>query len=362
MKEQLRQSFKELCALVGVSGSEQEVVRYVRDAITPHADAVRVDRIGNLIATKKGIKPGPTVAIVAHTDEVGYCVKGIHDNGFITFDKIGSISNKVLEGRKIWINGSIPGIIGIRPGHLNSPTAVPTINTPRQCYIDTGMTSRSAVEALGIKIGSKISFDGAYQEMANPDMICTKSVDDRINCAIIIELFKQIQNDDFAGTLYGVFTVQEEIGMRGAAVLGNILDMDYAIVLDTIPAGDTPDINTVQELPVYLSKGPVCPVMDGVVTSGLHSHVYPKVLEMIEDQSEAVQINVQYATLVGDGYLTDATHLHISGQGVPCGTLAVPRRYSHSPVELFDLNDAVGSLKVLQSIVRANGYKNLDFI
>lgn len=362
MKERLRQYFKELSGLVGVSGSEQAVVKYLKEKLESLADEVQIDPNGNVIAIKHGKAPGPKLMIAAHSDEIGFCVKNIFKDGFIAFDKIGSAPDKVMEGRKVWVKDAIPGVIGIKPGHLQTPEESRLSKTARECYVDIGASSREEVKKLGIRVGDPIAFQSSYMEMADRDLICTKAVDDRINCAILIELFHQLKDQDIAGTVYGVATVQEEMGMRGAVMVGNRIEPDYAIVIDTIPAGDTPEIDTERALPVYLGKGPACPVADGIMYGVLFTYIHPKVREIIEEQSEEANVPVQYTSLVGDGYATDAARLNMSGKGIPLATLAVPRRYSHSPVELFNINDAVGSLAILKNIAMNNGYKDLSFI
>ncbi len=362
MKESIRNYFKELCALSGVSGYEQEVVKYVKEKLEPLVDVISIDDNGNVVAIKYGKQPGPKLMICAHADEIGYCVKVIYENGFIGFDKIGSQSDKVMEGRKVMVKGGIPGIIGIKPGHLQSPEESRKVKTPKECYVDIGASSKEEAIGLGIRVGDPISFQGSYMELANRDLICSKAVDDRINCAILIELFNQIKDQEFGGTLYGVISVQEEIGMRGAFMAGNLIEPDYAIVIDTIPAGDTPDVNTIRDLPIYLGKGPACPVADGVLFGILYTIIHPKVRMIIEKQAEKANVNIQYISLAGDNYATDNARLSMAGKGIPSGTLTVPRRYSHSPVEVFNINDAVASLAVLKNIVLENAKADLSFI
>lgn len=362
MKERIRDYFKDLYCKASVSGSEQEVIRYMKEKLEPVADEVKVDNNGNVIAIKRGKTQGPKLMIAAHADEIGFCVKNILKDGFILFDKVGTAPDKVLEGRKVFINNKIPGIIGIKPGHLQTPEESKKVKSAKECYIDIGMSSKEEAESLGIKIGDPIVFESSFMEMTNRDLICTKSVDNRINCALLIELFNQIRDLDFAGTIYGVVTVQEETGMRGAFMAGNAIEPDYAIVIDTIPAGDTPDIDSDKVLPIYLGKGPACPLAEGVAVGLLYSFIHPKIKEIIAEQSEKSGVNIQYVTLMGDFYATDAARLNMAGKGIPFGTLAIPRRYSHSPVELVNLNDAVGSLQVLINIVKENGYKSLSFI
>jgi len=299
----------------------------------------------------------------AHMDEIGFIVKSIDNNGFIGFSKVGAAPDKVLEGRKVWLKDkTIPGVIGIKPGHLSSPEESTRAKTAKECYIDIGLSTAEAVKALGIKIGDPIAFQGEYMEMVDKDIICSKSVDDRINCAILVELFEELKDKTFGGTLYGVFSVQEEIGMRGAFSAGTQIEPDYAICIDTMPAGDTPDINTVKDMPIYLGKGPSCPVAEGNLARLMCSMTHRKVLEIIEKNSEKAGVNVQYISLIGESYSTEKLWLTMSGKGVPAASLTVPRRYSHSPVEVFNINDAVDSLRLLESIVLTNAEANLNFI
>lgn len=363
MKERIRGNFRDLTGLIGVSGAEQEVARYMRDHLSRYADEVRVDNSGNVIAVKRGTSPGPKIMVSAHSDEVGFCVKNIYPSGYIAFDKVGHVSDQLLPGRKVWITaGKIPGVIGVKEGHLQTPEESRQVKPVRECYIDVGAGSRAEVEDMGIKIGAPVVFQSDYVEMQNPDLVSVKSVDNRISCAILIELFSQVKDLDFAGTLYGVVTVQEEVGLRGAVMAGNALEPDYAIVMDTIPAGDTPDINIEKSLPVRLGGGPACPLADAVGGTLISTFIHPRVREMIEEQSEKAGVPVQYLTLAGDFYVTDAATLSITGKGVPVGIVATPRRYSHSPVEMVNLNDAVGVLKIVKGIVLDNGKKELRFI
>lgn len=362
-KERIKELLRDLTGLVGVSGTEQEVVKYMKEKLLPYADEVKVDHNGNVIAIKKGTAPGPKLMVSSHSDEVGFCVKNILPNGFIMFDKIGGVSDQLLLGRKVWVTTrKLPGIIGIKAGHMQTPEESKRVKTTRECYIDMGASSRTEVENMGIKIGDPIVFQSDFMEMDNKDLISTKSVDNRIHCAILIELFKELQGVEFAGTLFGVVTVQEEVGLRGAMMVGSAIDPDYAIVLDTIPAGDTPDIDTEISLPVYLGKGPACPVADGVRGTMTFNYIHPKVREMIEEQAAKENISLQIITLIGDAYTTDAASLGSTNKGIPVGIVSTPRRYSHSPVELVNLNDAEGVLKIVKRIVIENGTKDLNFI
>jgi putative aminopeptidase FrvX len=362
MKERLKGRLRELTALVGVSGAEQDVVTYIRDAFKPIADNVEVDNWGNVIAIKKGSKPGPNLMLSAHSDEIGMVVKSIHNNGFITFGRVGGVNDILLPGRKVLINGRIPGVIGVKAGHLQTPEEQKTVKPIGKCYIDVGAFSREEVESMGIEIGDRIVFQSDFMELMNKDLISTKAVDNRISCAILIELLEQIKDMNFAGTIYAAVCVQEEIGLRGAFMTANRIKPDYAIVMDTIPCGDTPDIDTEKQLPIRLGKGPACPVIDGIDSAFSYNVVHPKVRKIIAGEAAKAGVNIQYVTLSGEWYTTDATHISMAAEGIPVGLLTTPRRYSHSPVELVDINDPVGIVKILKGIVSSNGTYDISFI
>ncbi len=362
MKERIREELRQLTGLVGISGHEQEVVKYIRSRLEMLADEIIIDSWGNLTAVKYGKNPGLKMMIAAHTDEIGFVVKNILSDGFILFDKSGTASDKVMEGRKVFINGRIPGVIGIKPGHIQTAEESRMVKTSKECYIDIAVSTRKEVEQLGISIGDPIGYESSFMEMSNKDYVCTKSIDNRINCAILIKLFEEIQDISFDGTLYGCFTVQEETGMKGAFMVGNQIEPDYGIVIDTIPSGDTPDVDSDRDLPIFLGKGPACVMADGIRSAMMFTFAHPAVVRIIKEQAAQAEVNLQFTTLLGDSYATDSAGLSHAGKGIPTATLAIPRRYSHSPIEMMNLNDAVSSLKILKGVIENNGKAEIVFL
>ena len=363
MKQRLKSTFKDICGIIGVTGREQEVIRHLKELFLPLADEISVTPLGNLIAVKKGKNKGPRLMLCAHADEIGLVVKNILSNGFIIFERVGIVPNKLLVARHVTFQGekgTVFGVMGAKPGHLQTPEEATRVGTSKQSYIDVGASSREEVLEMGIRIGTRAVFTSDVVEMHNPDIIATRSVDDRINCAILVELFRELQGVDFDGEVHAVISTQEEqiLNSAGSAVFH--VEPDYAIALDTIPAGDTPDLQTEIVLPVRIGHGPAAPIADGALTC---FHFTQKVVQdIIEASASTVGVNLQYVTLLEDMYATDASAIARSWKGVPTAVLAIPRRYSHSPVELFNINDAVGSLKVLKGIVEKNGSHSLSFI
>jgi putative aminopeptidase len=365
MKEKLKSRLRELSELNGVCGSEEDVVRYLRDEFTRYADEVSVDPLGNVIAIKNGSKPGPRIMLAAHSDEVGLCVKNILSNGFITFETIGAVGDKMLPAREVVIltrKGRLPGIIGEKSFHLQSSEEANKVRVAAELFIDVGASSREEVEAAGVRIGDRIVIRQQFTELLNKDMVSTKAIDNRLWSGLLIELLRDLKSDDFAGTVCAVVTIQEERAFTGAWYIGDSVKPDYAIVLDTIPAMDTPGNNPETAHPVWLGRGPACPVSYGA--GGLqytYFHIHPKMRELIEEHGERTNVNIQYLTALGS-YGTDAPMIARSNNGTPTATLAIPRRYAHCPYEVVNMNDAADAYKVLKSIVLANGNKKMTFI
>jgi endoglucanase len=360
-KENLKQLLKKYTDVVAPSGYEQEEIKAIYSELKGHADEIKVSTTGQIVAVKKGAKPGPTVAIGAHMDEVGYAVRSILPSGFLLFDKVGSQTDNVAVARKVWVTAKkIPGIITVRPGHLASPEEAVMVTPISKLFVDIGAKSADEVKKLGIKVGDPIVPQSDFMEMSNPDLICTKSIDDRINCAIITELFKTLNASDFAGTLIGCFTIREEVGMFGARTALDDYKVDYVYALDTIPTNDTPD-GSVAALPLELGKGPGLSVLDGITFAAFYA-AHPGLRSFVEGIAGRNSINLQTVTLIGLKYATDASAFSYNKSGLPSLTLTVPRRYSHSPVELCDINDADSLYRLLFAAIKENDKVDLDFV
>ena len=353
MKEDLRVLIKELAAIDGISGQEQKVVRALLEHLRPLSDELSVDCFGNIIAVKNGGKPGPRVLVAAHTDEIGAIVKSIEKDGWIRFEKIGGVGDALLLGRQVSVNGHF-GIVGVKAGHFMSPKERSEVKPHSDLYIDVGCNSDEEVAKLGIKPGDQICQWPYYNEFTNSDLLCSKALDDRVGCAVLVQLLKELKNQTFEGTLYAVFTVQEEVGLRGAQVASYNIKPDYAIALDTVPAGDTPDVNFIREFPVGISKGPLLQLMSR--TFLMNPIMKKLMIEVCERSGEPYQV----ALFTGGN--TDAAAMHLQAGGILSAALTIPRRYSHSPVEVLDINDCIASLKIIKQFVEdMGGFGELAF-
>jgi len=360
-KETLKNAMKRLCDIDGVPGHEQEVIKAVLEEISSVCDEVKVSPFGNVIAVKKGSKPGPAIAVAAHMDQIGFIVKEILPSGFLLINKVGGAPNNILPARKVWVGQNrIPGIIGMKPGHMQTPEEASKAPVIEKCYIDIGVNSKAEAEALGIIVGTPVTFQSDFMEMHNPDLICTRSLDDRICCAVLIQLLKDINKDDFAGTFYGIFTVKEEVGLWGAKTALHGLPVDYVIAIDTIPCTDTPDMNDPFALKLKLGGGPVMAIAEG--NGPRFNMATPAIRKIVETAAEKTGKNVQICSVLGISIGTDSAAFAHENGGTPAVTITVPRRYSHSPVELVDINDTLDLYAILFEIIKSNENVNLSFI
>lgn len=345
LRLRLKELLVQLTAIPGVSGFEGPVTRFLAARFRGCCDEMTTDQMGNLYVTRRGGRPGPTVMIAAHSDEIGLLVRSIEPGGFIRFEKIGGMIDPLLPGRQVTINGHL-GVVSVKAGHLQTAKERTEVRPHTDLFIDVGADSAAGVAALGIRVGDPIEQRSDLTFFANGNQFCGKAVDDRLGCAVLLALFESLSGVEFAGTLVGVITVQEEVGLRGAEVAAYRTNPDLAIALDTMPAGDTPDVSFHKELAVGIGRGPAFQVMSG--SGGRGILVNPRVRRLLEDM--AGRAGVAYQVTVFTGGNTDATAMHLVREGILCGVIALPRRYSHSPVEMGDIRDATGAWKVLRHL------------
>lgn len=362
MKNKIKEDLKNLSQMITVSGTEQESIEYLKSRLEKCCDKVEITGIGNVIAVKKGKLPGPKVLISAHMDEIGFAIQNIMPNGFLKFEKVGGFEDDLLPARKVLIqgkNGKISGVIGMRAAHLPSGGKL----TSKTAYIDIGAASKQEAIDMGVFIGAKAVIQSDFMELNSPDLICTKSIDNKISCAILLNLIENIDADELKGEFYAVFSTLEETTIAGMVPIYNYIDPDYTIVLDTVPCGDVPDINTEMELPVYMGKGPVMIVSQGVPGGGRYNSINPKIRELLCMASEKSDVTMQELAISDSYYVTEESMAYQCGsKGVPAATLAIPRRYSHTPIELLNMNDAEKAYQLLMQLVEINDAVKMTFI
>jgi len=318
---------KELSELFGVSGNEIEVRNFLKNTLKNYVDNTEVDSIGNLIMFKKGINSSKKIMFIAHMDEVGLMVTKIDKNGFIKFSVIGGIQLELLPGQNVIVCGTekIPGVIGVKPIHLQKSDSPDIPVKKESLYIDVGAKSNDEL-AGKINIGDTVCFKTEYSKFGN--LIKGKAFDDRAGCSVIADLITKNLVPDF--DTYFVFCVQEEVGLRGSRVATYKIQPDLVFVLEGTPASDIPSIDK-QRWTTSLNKGPVITFMhNGLV-------IQKKVIEFIENVANNNNIQFQYKEKVAGG--TDALAIAKTASGCYVGIISVPVRYIHSPVSVFSLED-----------------------
>ena len=331
---------KELLSLDGPSGYEDAV----RDLIKKHAvcDEIYSDSMGNLICHKKG--NGKKVMVCAHMDEVGLIITGINDDGFLNFSTLGGIETTVLSSKKVLIGKNrIPGIIGAKAIHLQNKDEVKTALKTKDLTIDIGAKDKDRARSI-VSLGDYAVFDGEYTPFGD-NLIKSKALDDRVGCAILLELMKEEYNSD----MYFVFTVQEELGVRGARVATYSIQPDIALVIEGTTCSEVYGSEP-HNFVTKLGDGAVMTAVDG---SAISDKEY---FDFIMDIAKKNNIKLQIKRTTRGG--TDAAAIQRSGSGVKTAVLAVPCKYIHSPVSVMNMSDfeSVYSLSkcVLKEIERSS--------
>ena len=319
---------RELCTLDAVSGDEAAVRDYIINKIKNHCE-YKIDPLGSIIAFKKGKKtPAKKVMLDAHMDEVGLIITYITDDGFLKFSAVGGIDTSVLMFRRVKVNG-INGVISGKPIHLISADERKKLPDPHSLYIDIGASSKEDALKL-VSPGDRAVICGEYTDAG--DKIKSKALDDRIGCAVLISMLLKEAEYDF----YAVFSVQEEVGLRGAKAAAYSIAPEYALAVDVTDTGDTPEC---EKMAVKLGGGAAVKVMDRSIICD------PDVRSTLIELAKRGKIPYQLEVMCDGG--TDAGAIHISRGGVKTGGVSIPTRYIHSPSEAASLRDIDACIDLL---------------
>lgn len=335
-----------LSEAIAVSGDESEVRKIVLGQVKPHASEVKVDSLGNVLVTRQGSSPLKSgearlrVMLAAHMDEVGFMLTHDEGDGFFRFDTVGGIDERQLPGKAVWIgHDRIPGVIGAKPIHL-------TTNDERKRAIplDSLRIDIGPGNSQKVKVGDRATFATRFKRLGAS--VRGKALDDRLGVATLIEL---IRNAPPHIDLLAAFTVQEEVGLRGARVAAYSFNPDVAIAIDATPAFDLPSWET-DELPggtrynTRLDHGPAIYIADANTLSD------PRLISFLVHLAEAAKIPYQLRQPGGGG--TDAGAIHLARQGVPSVSVSVPCRYTHTAVSLARISDWQNTLALLHEALQ----------
>ncbi|MDL5054072.1 M20/M25/M40 family metallo-hydrolase [Oscillatoria laete-virens NRMC-F 0139] len=339
---------KELSEAIGISGREEAVRRVILQAIEGHAQDITIDPLGSVTARKPASAPGaPRVLLAAHMDEVGFMVMGFDGDGLIRFTAVGGIDDRILPGLRVRIGSqAVQGVIVWTPIHKNNEQNTVKMSNLR---IDIGASSKD--EASGkVKRGDLIAFDSQYLELGE-GLLRGKAFDDRAGCSLLIDVLQSAEA--YPVEVLAAFTVQEEIGLRGAQVVGQTLQPDAAFILEGTTANDIPD--AAASLDDDRELNPTCRMRGGPVLTIVDARmiVPPNLLSFLRETAEAEGIPYQYKSHPGGA--TDGGAIHLAGSGVQTAVISLPCRYIHTPLAYLHREDYDHTLRLIQAVLRRFG-------
>lgn len=318
---------EELINTDGISGNEMRIRNLINKKIRGNVDKTWTDKIGNLIAHKKGKKP--TVMLVSHMDEIGLMVKHIEKDGKIRFSEVGSVEPSMVLGQRVKLE-NIRGVITTK--ELSEGQTIEELPLKKDMYVDTGLTKKELIKK-GVRAGSYISFDQcAFCSLGSGKIVSGKALDDRIGCSILLELSKRLKK--MKNEIYYVFTVQEEIGLYGAKISAYHILSDWAIVVDVTEANDHKK----------LGNGPCITIKDAEMIGNRCINGW------LENTAKKKKIPLQLD--VSESGTTDALSISISREGTPTSVLGVAIKNMHSSISIAHTDDIENAVKLLEHLLR----------
>lgn len=324
--------------LIGVSGNEESISDEIRRDIKNHVNYFNLDSMGNFISYHDGKNSSQAIMIAAHMDEIGLMVKYIDNKGFIYFDGLGGWNWQTLLSQQIIFDNGIVGVVGAKPPHVMNEAERKLPAQDKNMFIDVGGSSRSQVKNLGIDIGSTATFNTKFQSL-NGGFVTGKALDNRAGVVTMIEVMKKLNTKN---TVYGVGTVQEEVGLKGAKVVSDRLKPDLAIVVDTSLSGDHPGFE-------WKEAGSASGNVSITIADGAGRGILvPKhIINYVKKIADEYSIPVDFS--VSNGGTTDGMATH--GNGIPTIVVAIPTRYIHSPVEVLNMKDITNAVRLITQLI-----------
>ena len=340
--DQTQQLLQELTEAHGVSGYEAEVRAIVRRYVEPLGD-IEQDRVGSLVCRQGGT--GPRVMLAGHMDEIGFMVSHVTKEGFLKFVPLGGWWDQVLLGQQVVVKthkGDLMGVIGAKPPHLLPEDERKKVVEKKDMYVDVGAVSKEEIEEVGVRLGDPIVPASAFHILANGKSYMSKAFDDRVGVALMIDALRHSSQSPHPNVLYGVATVMEEVGPRGAKTSAEVVNPDVAIVLEVDICGDVPGIEP-EESDVKLGGGPTLSLFDARMIPNL------RLRDLVIETAEELEMPLQFATMIGGA--TDGSQIHLHRIGVPTVVLGVPARHIHSHAAIIHRDDYDRAVRLLVAVL-----------
>jgi putative aminopeptidase FrvX len=339
------QFLKQITEASGVPGYEGEVRAVIRQRLAD-LTTIEQDKIGSIICKKAGASESPRVMLAGHIDEVGFMVRQVTKQGYVKFLPLGGWWDQVLLAQQVVIRtsqGDVWGLIGAKPPHILSDDERKKVVEKKDMYIDVGATSQEEVEALGVRPGDPIIPACDFRILGSGQAYLSKAWDNRIGCALFIEVIEELARSEHPNTVYGVGTVQEEVGLRGATTSPRVVDPDVALILEVDIASDLPGLSE-DEPAIALGKGPSLLVYDA-------SMIPNRALrDLVIETAKELDIPLQLSSMARGG--TDGGRIHIHAAGVPAVVVGVPTRHIHSHAGILHRRDYDQALELVVAVVK----------
>lgn len=348
------QMLKDLTNAKGIPGNEKEPREVMEKYIAPYADEVTTDHLGSLIAKKTGDENGPKIMVAGHLDEIGFMITRIDDNGFLYFQTVGGWWSQVMLAQRVTImtkKGDVTGVVGSQPPHILSAEQRKKPVDIKDMFIDIGAASKEEAEEFGVRPGDSVVPYFEFTQMNNEKLLLAKAWDNRIGCAIAIEVLKRLKDEQHPNVVYGVGTVQEEIGLRGAKTSAHAIKPDIGFGVDVGIAGDMPGVSD-KNAAAKMGEGPQIILYDASMVS--HKGVRDFVVETAEEND----IPFQYDSMAGGG--TDSGSIHLTANGVPSLSITVPTRYIHSHAAMLHYDDFDNLVKLLVAVIKKMDHETVE--
>ena len=345
---------KELTEAHGVPGHEDAVAQIMERYLKDTADKIEYDRLGSLIARKEGTTSAPKIMIAGHMDEIGFMVRDITSDGYIKFLPLGGWWGHVALAKRVIIKtakGDVPGVIGSKPPHILTDEERKKVLEIKDLYIDVGAQDKFDVrKKLHIRPGDSILPVSEFTILANPRMYLAKAWDNRLGCAAVIDVMNNLRKSRHPNTIYGVGTVQEEVGLRGAMTAANMVDPDVGFAVDVSIAGDIPGLEGKPK--ERLGTGPSIAVYDGSLVPNR------RLRDLVINIAEKNKIPYHLTALDRGG--TDGGRIHLNRIGVPTIYIGAATRYIHGHAGILNRDDYDNLVKLLTAVVRALDKRTVD--
>lgn len=348
----MKKLLKQLSEVNGVPGNEYLVAKLIEKEIKPLVSEIKKDNIGSVIGVLEN--EGPNIMIGGHMDEVGLMVKNITNEGFVKFQTLGGWYSQVMLAQEWQITtqkGIVIGVTGSKPPHIIPLEQRKNAASIDDMFLDVGVSSKEEAIELGIEVGNMITPLQEFKEMGNKNYLLGKAWDNRIGSAVVIEVLRNLKDVKLNNKLFGAFTVQEEVGLRGAKTASYMVEPKIAFAIDTGLGNDVPGSVSEEQT---LGKGPQILIYDGGLIA--HRGLRKFVIDV------AKELNIPYQEGVINGGRTDAGEMHLSHSGAASLSICIPTRYMHSHTSIIHYEDYLNTIKLMTEVIKRLDDKTVNDI